>query len=161
MPFAYGKMMKVAALFYRVEAVDLAFFRDRGFRGASPQPLQNAPEIGSGEGNYTTHDEFEAKTHQGNIPRLGAHLDPPKIIRILGELRHCILCPPGGGGAGEQLVRRPRALHLAPGGELKNRQGPFHERDNPLPVEVRDDGRCHQPLPRQMCQRVGQALELG
>ena len=48
-----------------------------------------------------------------------------------------------------------------PGGELEDWQGPFHERDNPLPVEVRDDGRCRQPLLRQTHQRVGEALELG
>src|SRR6185312_8115088 len=39
----------------RVEAIDQALFQGRGPRGAAPQPLQNAPEIGSGEGNYTTH----------------------------------------------------------------------------------------------------------
>jgi len=45
----------------------------------------------SGKEDYTTHAGFEVKTYQRNVPRLGAHLDPPKILRILGELRHHIL----------------------------------------------------------------------
>jgi hypothetical protein len=60
--------------------------------------------MASGKGDYTTHDEFETKTYQGNVPRLGAHLDPPKILRILGEIRHRVLRPPGGVGVGEKLA---------------------------------------------------------
>src|SRR6185312_10104303 len=104
----------------RMEAIDQTLFRDRGLRDTAPQPLQSTPEMESGKGGYTTRAGFEAKTYQRNVPRLGAHLDPPKILGILGELRHRVLCPLGGGGAGEQLERCPRAFHLAPVGKLED-----------------------------------------
>src|SRR6185437_9813013 len=72
----------------RVEVIDQTLFRDRGLRDTAPQPLQSTPEMESGKEGYMTHTEFEAKTYQINVPRLGAHLDPPEILGILGEIRH-------------------------------------------------------------------------
>ena len=87
-----------------VEAIDQTLFRDRGLRDTAPQPLQSTPEMESGKEGYTTHAGFEAKTYQRNVPRLGAHLDPPEILGILRELRHRVLRPPGGVGMGEKLA---------------------------------------------------------
>ena len=88
----------------RVKTIDQALFRDRRLRDTASQPLQSTPEMESGKEGYTTHAKFEAKTYQRNVPRLGAHLDPPKILGILGEIRHHVLRPPGGVGVGEKLA---------------------------------------------------------
>src|SRR6185312_7169820 len=98
----------------RMEAIDQTLFRDRGLRDTAPQPLQSTPEMESEKEGYTTHAKFEAKTYQRNVPRLGAHLGPPEILGILGEIRHRVLHPSGGSGVGEKLASRPRAFNLAP-----------------------------------------------
>ena len=59
------------------------------------------------------------------VPHLGAHLDLPKILGVVGELRHRVLRPPGSNITGEQHVRRPRGRGRGLGGELENWQAPL------------------------------------
>ena len=83
-------------------------------------------------------------------PLLGGHLDPLEVLRVGGEVCHRALRPLGSGVEGEQLARHPRALGRGLGGQLEDRLLPLHEGNHPLPMKVRDDGMCRQPLLRQM-----------
>ena len=117
--------------------------------------------IREGKGDNAKPSIIESKTYQVDVPLLGAHLDRPKLRDVEGEVRHRALRPLGSGIAGEQLPRHPRTLGDGLGDQLVDRQPPLHEGENPLPVEVGDDGGRGQPLARQVLQRLGEHLELG
>src|SRR6185437_3266273 len=70
----------------RVEAIDQALLRDRGLRDAAPQPLQSTPEMESRKGGLHKMRQIRNQSYQRDVPHFRAHLDPPEILGVLGEV---------------------------------------------------------------------------